>query len=129
MPLQVNSQCRRILDAHRERFSASPVGEYRGSVDRVVARQQRNAGSDGVMAFRAKVRYPSLERIAQVACPLLVIAGDGDSIVPVEQSRQLYDAAPSPKRLVPISGADHNDEALVAGPEIVQSTLRLLQAF
>ena len=74
-------------------------------------------------------RYPSLERIAHVTCPLLVIAGDRDSVVPVDQSRQLYAAATGPKRLVIIGGADHNDEALVAGPEIIQSTRQLLQAF
>ena len=71
-------------------------------------------------------RYPGLERIAQVACPLLVIAGDRDSIVPVEQSRQLYDAASSPKRLVVIGGADHNDEALVGGPVVIQATIEIV---
>ena len=72
-------------------------------------------------------RFQSLERIAQIASPVLVIAGDRDRVVPLEQSRQLYAAASAPKRLVIISGADHNDEALVAGPEVIQATLQLLQ--
>ena len=72
-------------------------------------------------------RFQSLERIAQIASPVLVIAGDRDSVVPLEQSRQLYAAASAPKRLVIISGADHNDEALAAGPEVIQATLQLLQ--
>jgi fermentation-respiration switch protein FrsA (DUF1100 family) len=55
-----------------------------------------------------------------------VIAGDRDSIVPVEQSRQLYDAASSPKRLVVIGGADHNDEALVGGPVVIQATIEIV---
>lgn len=73
-------------------------------------------------------RFPSLERIAQVTSPVLVIAGDRDRVVPLEQSRQLYAAAAGLKRLVIIRGADHNDEALVAGPEVIEATLQLLQA-
>ena len=72
-------------------------------------------------------RWASLERIAQVTSPLAVIAGDRDSIVPPEQSRQVYDAAPGPKTLVIVRGADHNDADLVAGPEVIDATLRLLQ--
>ncbi len=72
-------------------------------------------------------RWASLDRIAGVTSPLLVIAGDRDSIVPPEQSRQLYDAATGPKTLVIVRGADHNDADLVAGPEVIKATLRLLQ--
>ena len=64
-------------------------------------------------------RYPSLDRIAQVRSPLLVIAGSNDSIVPAEQSRRLFDAANEPKRLLIVEGADHNDEALAAGPKVI----------
>ncbi len=65
-------------------------------------------------------RYPSLERIAGVRSPLLVIAGDSDVIVPIEQSRRLYEAAPSRhKTLVVLPGVDHNDEAMYdAGPVV-----------
>ena len=57
---------------------------------------------------------------------MLVIAGDRDTIVPPEQSRQLYDAATGPKTLVIIGGADHNDADLVGGPEVINATLKLL---
>ena len=73
-------------------------------------------------------RFPNLERIAQVTSPLLVIAGDRDQIVPLEQSRRLFAAASWPKTFVVIKGADHNDEALVAGPEVIEATLQLLKA-
>ena len=72
-------------------------------------------------------RWASLDRIAEVTCPLAVIAGDRDSIVPPEQSRQLFDAATGPKTMVIVRGADHNDANLVAGPEVIEATLRLLQ--
>ena len=57
-------------------------------------------------------RYASSERIARIRCPLLVIAGDADGIIPLEQSRRLYDVAPSPKQLVVISGAEQTIQQL-----------------
>jgi fermentation-respiration switch protein FrsA (DUF1100 family) len=71
-------------------------------------------------------RFASLDRIAWVHGPVLVIAGARDSIVPAEQSRRLYSAAPGPKTLVVIEGADHNDAELVWGPRVIDSTLQLL---
>ena len=68
-------------------------------------------------------RYPSLERAPSVSCPTLVIAGDRDSIIPIEQSRRLYEAFTGEKRLVVIAGADHNDEALFDGQELMQAVL------
>lgn len=57
-------------------------------------------------------RFPSLDLIPRVTVPVLVLAAAHDSIVPTEQSRQLFAAAREPKRLVIIEGADHNDAAL-----------------
>ncbi len=72
-------------------------------------------------------RFATIDRIAQVRAPLLVIAGDADSIVPLAQSRRLYEAANPPKDFVVIEGADHNDAALTAGPLVVAATMRLLE--
>ncbi len=72
-------------------------------------------------------RFPSIERIADIPAPLLVIAGDRDRIVPHDQSRRLYDAATSPKQFVVVEGADHNDAELVAGAVVVAETLRFLE--
>jgi fermentation-respiration switch protein FrsA (DUF1100 family) len=60
-------------------------------------------------------RFPSLDRITTIRCPLLVIAGDRDTIVPAEQSRRLFAAALEPKQLLIVAHADHNDEALAGG--------------
>jgi hypothetical protein len=73
-------------------------------------------------------RFDSLDRIGSVGCPLLVIAGDRDSIIPPALSQRLYDAAPSPKRLVMIPGADHNDEDLFAGPRMIAAIVEFLQS-
>ena len=52
---------------------------------------------------------------------MLVIAGTGDRLVPVGMSQQLYEAAPGPKQLVLVPGADHGDERLLAGTEVLDA--------
>ncbi len=70
--------------------------------------------------------YPSIERIAEVDSSTLVIAGSADSIVAPHQSRAIYEAAPRPKELLVIEGADHNDPDLVAGPVVIDATVRFI---
>jgi uncharacterized protein len=74
-------------------------------------------------------RYTSGGRMAGIRSPLLVIAGDRDSVIPIEQSRQLYDAATSTsaKELLIIRGADHNDAALLDGDEMIAAVDAFLQ--
>jgi fermentation-respiration switch protein FrsA (DUF1100 family) len=62
--------------------------------------------------------YPSLDRIKNVHVPLLVIHGDSDEIVPFEQGRALFDAAPGPKQFSEVRGAGHNDILDRAGREL-----------
>lgn len=64
-------------------------------------------------------RYPNLERIREIEVPVLVVAGSADSIVPVAQSRRVYEAASGPKEFVMIEGADHNDLELTVGDQLV----------
>jgi len=65
-------------------------------------------------------RYPSIDRAPSLEAPLLVIAGDRDEIVPIEQSQALFDAATRPrKRFVEIAGAGHNDPGLLTGEEML----------
>jgi fermentation-respiration switch protein FrsA (DUF1100 family) len=71
-------------------------------------------------------RSPVVEIVRQLRLPLLVIAGDADSIVPLQFSEQVFDAAPGPKRLVVIHEADHNDEALLHGRALVDAIEDLL---
>ena len=59
--------------------------------------------------------YPSLDRIRGLRCPLLLMHGDRDDIVPVDQGRTLFEAAPEPKRLHVFHGVGHNDVLTLAG--------------
>jgi hypothetical protein len=72
-------------------------------------------------------RFASIDRIPRVDCPLLVIAAARDSVVPTELSRALFAAAREPKQLVIVDNADHNDEALTAGPQLVAAVTRFLR--
>jgi fermentation-respiration switch protein FrsA (DUF1100 family) len=72
-------------------------------------------------------RFSSIDRAAHIHCPVLVIAGDRDSVVPIDDTRRLYAAFRSAKTLVEIPGADHNDEALLDGDTMVESILRFIR--
>ena len=75
-----------------------------------------------------KDRYPSIDRIAQLDCPLLVVVGDSDRIIPPKLSLRLYEAAPQGrKRLVVIEGADHNDLELLAGETMIEAVVGFLR--
>jgi fermentation-respiration switch protein FrsA (DUF1100 family) len=69
-------------------------------------------------------RYPSIERIPHVTCPLLVIHGRQDEIVPFEHGAQLFAAAPQAsqngvaKQFLQLPLAGHNDMMYVAADDI-----------
>jgi fermentation-respiration switch protein FrsA (DUF1100 family) len=72
-------------------------------------------------------RFSSIDRAAHIRCPVLVIAGDRDSVVPIDVTRRLYAAFSSAKTLVEIRGADHNDDALIDGDAMIESMLRFVR--
>lgn len=71
-------------------------------------------------------RYPNLERIGDIDAPLLVIGGSEDTIVPISQTTELYEAAREPKELVVIDGVGHNDPVLLDGDEMMDAITRFL---
>jgi len=92
-----------------------------------LAARQRVGGlileSAFMSAFRVLTRVPllpcdefrNLAKIERVSCPILVMHGLEDDIVPVAHGRRLFDAAREPKRALWVPGAGHNDFMLVAG--------------
>lgn len=79
------------------------------------------------VAWLLKDRYASNERIGRISSPLLVVAGDLDRVVPYGDSVSIYEMAPHPKRLVTITDADHNDEALTTGAELVRAVVEFVE--
>lgn len=73
------------------------------------------------VALLLQDRFPNLERIRGLACPLLVLAGGLDRIVPVEQSRELHAAAPGADTLfVYYPEADHNSRRFLDDPQMIR---------
>jgi uncharacterized protein len=72
-------------------------------------------------------RFPSIEHAAHIRCPVLVIAGDHDSVVPVDNTRQLYESIASTKTFVTMAGADHNDDALLDGDAMIEAIVRFVR--
>jgi fermentation-respiration switch protein FrsA (DUF1100 family) len=72
-------------------------------------------------------RFAAIDHIQRIRAPLLVIAGGHDRIVPIDNSRRVYDAAVAPKSLLVFPDADHNDYELLAGDEMVRAIVRFLQ--
>ncbi len=54
-------------------------------------------------------RFPSIDRIAHVHSPVMIIHGEQDKTIPVDFARRLLAAAPDPKRGVFIAGAGHSN--------------------
>ena len=66
-------------------------------------------------------RFAAADVIAAIRSPVLVIAGDRDSIVPLELSQRLFDKITAPKEMVIVRWADHNDQALLDGEQMMRS--------
>lgn len=72
-----------------------------------------------------KDRWESEKRIGGLKTPLLVIHGTADRIVPYAIGRKLFEAAPEPKRMITVEGADHLD---VFGEPAWAEAVKLIEA-
>jgi fermentation-respiration switch protein FrsA (DUF1100 family) len=62
-----------------------------------------------------QIRYDVQATIKKIKVPVLVLHGDRDGVVPFEQGKLVFAAAPEPKKFFIIAGADHNDTYVVGG--------------
>jgi pimeloyl-ACP methyl ester carboxylesterase len=88
-----------------------------------------------VSAFRVMTHWPlfpfdklpNLRDIRRVKCPVLVMHGTADRVIPCWHGRAVYAAAPEPKRCLWVEGAGHNDMQAVAA-ERINAELRAFAA-
>ena len=52
--------------------------------------------------------FPNLKRIVDVKCPVLIMHGTKDNVIPFSQGKELFELANEPKRFVPVMSNDHN---------------------
>jgi len=67
-----------------------------------------------------KDSYESVDHIAAIGMPLLVMHGSEDRIIPVELGRKLYERARLPKTFVELEGAGHNDLQMLSVDQIAR---------
>jgi uncharacterized protein len=56
-----------------------------------------------------RYRFDSLSKLRDVRCPLLIIHGEADGIIPIDHSQQLFDACDEKKHFIRIPGGPHNN--------------------
>lgn len=66
-------------------------------------------------------KFRNVDKIGRVRCPVLILHGEADEVVPFWHGRQLFDKAPEPKVFVAIPDAHHNDLLWVAGARYGQA--------
>ena len=62
-----------------------------------------------------KDKYDSAAKMSMISCPVLVIHGERDSLIPIRLGRALFEAAREPKEWLAVPGAGHNDVPEVGG--------------
>ncbi|HZB38552.1 MAG TPA: alpha/beta hydrolase [Beijerinckiaceae bacterium] len=72
-------------------------------------------------------QYRSIDRIHELRCPLLVIHGDRDGVIPIALGERLFAAAPEPKRFVTLPGVDHVSVLERGGLEPVRAFLESIE--
>lgn len=74
-----------------------------------------------------KNKLDSVGKLPRVGCPVFVVHGGRDEIIPVAQGRRLFEAAPEPKRLHVVEGAGHNDLSIVGGEQYIDSLAQFIR--
>ena len=72
-----------------------------------------------------RIRYDSLGLVPTLRCPVLVMHGPDDSIVPFSMGEALFRAAREPKRFAHLVG-DHNDGGILVSPDAQHAFAALL---
>lgn len=78
-------------------------------------------------AFLTLDAYDNLSKAAHVTMPVLVLHGDTDGVVPVEQGRKLYSALASPKKELKIlNGGGHSNLMPLGSLEAIEGFVKAL---
>lgn len=68
-------------------------------------------------------KFPNLDKIKKVKCPVLIMHGKADEVIPFQHGQKLFAAANEPKLSLWVDEATHNDLMWVAGEQYA-ATLR-----
>ena len=65
------------------------------------------------------IKYDALSKIKYISVPKLIIHSKNDKIIPFQQGRRLFEAAPEPKEFYPMRGG-HNEALCLAKEDFVK---------
>ena len=66
-------------------------------------------------------RFDSLQKIASIGSPVIVVHGNKDTLIPSALGRRLYDAATTPKQFLLVDGGSHFNTNDVAQPQYIKA--------
>jgi len=72
-------------------------------------------------------KFRNVSKIRHVNCPLLVIHGRKDNVIPFSNGERLFAAAAEPKKNYWVENAGHNDLEYVAGEELIRRIQKFSQ--
>jgi pimeloyl-ACP methyl ester carboxylesterase len=81
--------------------------------------------SGWLVGLALKERYDALEAAKQITCPVLMIHGELDDLIPASQGEKVATALKAPKRWVLLPSVGHND--LLSQPEVWKEIAAFLQ--
>jgi pimeloyl-ACP methyl ester carboxylesterase len=76
-----------------------------------------------VLSWFSTERFASIDKIARVQAPVLMIHGQQDRTIPIALGQQLFAAVTAPKQWLAVEKGQHSDLDLVA-PELYQAVIR-----
>lgn len=72
-------------------------------------REEAKAAGMGSVSSLAGTSFNNISKIEHLSCPLLVIHGTRDDVIPFKMGKAIYEKAKGEKKFVKIEGADHNN--------------------
>jgi len=70
--------------------------------------------------------FNSIEKIAKINVPVLIVHSKEDEMIPYQMSQALYEKAPEPKKLLLFEKGGHN--AFIASPEYIESLKQVVNS-
>lgn len=72
-------------------------------------RAHAEAGGLSLFSFLAGNSFNNISKISNIKCPLLIIHGTKDRVIPIEMGEEIYKKASMKKQFVKVEGAGHNN--------------------
>lgn len=72
-------------------------------------------------------KFPNLNKIKKVTCPVLIMHGKADEVIPFQHGQKLFAAANEPKLSLWVDEASHNDLMWVAGDQYAAALRKFAQ--